>query len=353
MLACVLPWLTTRLPAQNVAPARSAELYDTAAFDGAQRALKAGDLAGAMRGYCRMFERRSEGLWTMSVILLCDPGKVAEYVAMIRNPSPVFVQAKQFQGQWCYRVCAGVTRSRGEAVRWRALLPEKLQAEGPFPVEILRPCEGNPGGAPSEVASPTATVTPTHSDSTPATPKAPPALPELTGATAPLAGVQSPANRAEGETWFQKGLTAQAKGRRREAEEDYRKALEADPGRPEVLNNLGVLYLQQNRYTEAQALFQRALDRAPAYSRAHLNLAGALWGLDDRDHAILEARNAVTLDPTDVSAHLTLASFLLAAGEKAAAGDEARRVLLLDPGNSQAKVFLASAAPAAKPGASP
>ncbi len=352
-MACVIPWLPLRLLAQTTASARSKRLYDTAALDRAQRALKAGDLAGAVQDYCRMFAGRDQGLWTMSVILLCDQGKVAEYAAMIRNPSPVFVQAKEFQGQWCYRVCAGVTRNRGEAMRWRALLPKKLQAEGPFPVQITRPCEESRGIASSvapSAASPGSS--PQLSSDVPAQ-KAPLVLPVLPAPTAPPGAPQSPAKRAEGETWFQKGLTAQAKGRRSEAEEDYRRALDAEPGRPEVLNNLGVIYLQQNRYKEAQALFQTALDRAPAYSRAHLNLAGALWGLDDRDHAILEARNAVTLDPTDVSAHLTLASFLLATGEKAAAAEEARRVLLLDPGNSQAKVFLASAAPAAKPAASP
>jgi len=97
------------------------------------------------------------------------------------------------------------------------------------------------------------------------------------------------------------------------------------------------------------ALFTQAIAQSPAYARAHLNLAGALWGLGRRDEALAEARRAVALDSTAVAAHLTLASFLLAMNMKAEAAEEARRVLLLEPGNAQAKVFL-DAGPATRSG---
>ena len=129
--------------------------------------------------------------------------------------------------------------------------------------------------------------------------------------------------------------------------------MEAEPNRPEVLNNLGVLYLRENRFDKAKLLFDQALQYSPAYARAHLNLAGALWGLGDRDAATMEARKAVALDATDVSGHLTLASFLLAQDEKDQAAAEARRALLLEPNNAQAKALLSALAPPNSPGSKP
>jgi tetratricopeptide (TPR) repeat protein len=174
---------------------------------------------------------------------------------------------------------------------------------------------------------------------------APPFIPPQASAAHPAAAevpvsIPDAGHRAEGEAWFQQGLSAQSKGQRARAVECYQRALAADPDRPEVLNNLGVLSLEQNRFDEARALFIRAIAQSPAYARAHLNLAGALWGLGRRDEALAEARQAVTMDPTAVTAHLTLASFLLAMNMRAEAAEEARRVLALEPGNEQARVFL-------------
>ena len=149
--------------------------------------------------------------------------------------------------------------------------------------------------------------------------------------------------RKEAEVWFQKGTSAYHKGQRQEAERCYRQALVADPGKPEVLNNLGILYLEQNRYAEARDLFEGAISKSPGYARAHLNLAGALWGLNQKDRAIQEAREATVLDGKDVSAHMTLASFMLATDRKKEAAQEARTALALEPDNLQAKVFLEQA----------
>ncbi len=122
----------------------------------------------------------------------------------------------------------------------------------------------------------------------------------------------------------------------------YLRSLKADPGRAEVLNNLGVLYLKEGDYRRAKPLFEQALKRSPGYAAAHLNLAGALWGLGEKDEAVLQAREAVELDQNDVNGYLTLASFYLSLGNKPAARDAANRVLLLDPKNEQARVFLSA-----------
>lgn len=316
-------------------------LYDAEAWKRGEAALHSGDMEGAIRSYCEMFAGRSEGtIWTLSAMLMCDASQVARYAGSIRSPLPVFVQLRIYQGRPCYRICAGLTKDRNEAVRWRTLLPQELLAEGPFPVPAVADCTPSSvpkGQSPApEVMSPA----PALVEQPPLPPVAPPVASEGAAITVPDSN-----HRAEGEVWFQKGLAAQSRGQRALAAECYQSALRADPERPEVLNNLGILSLQENRFTEAQRLFNRALAKSPSYGRAHLNLAGALWGLGRRDEAVAEARKAVALDPKDVSAHLTLASFLLTQNLKAEASEEARRALLLDPGNEQAKVFLGTSAP--------
>lgn len=315
-------------------------LYDTGAYNRGVAALKSGDMEEALRNYCDMFAGRAEGtLWTLSAMLVCEASQVAPYVASIPRPLPVFVQQRIFQGKTCYRICTGVTKDRNEAVRWRALLPQQLQAEGPFPVPVVVPCLSPPSPPGQDLATNAALAAPaTVEQRLPAL-----AAPPANAGELPAAGLDAH-HRTEGEVWFQKGLEAQSKGQRARAVECYQSALKADPDRPEVLNNLGILWLQENRYEEARTLFDRALVKAPSYARAHLNLAGALWGQGLHGEALAEARKAVALDPKDVSAHLTLASFLLAQGLKAEASEEARRALLLDPSNEQAKIFLSTVA---------
>jgi hypothetical protein len=322
-------------------------LYDPAVYERGGEALRSGDVEGALRNYCSMFSGRSgDTLWTLSAILVCDPSQLASFVASIDHPLPVFVQVRTYQGKTCYRICAGVTRDRNEVVRWRTLLPQRLLAEGPFPVPILLPCPSIPAiprqdlaGAPALPSAESSVIPPPALAAHPPVAEVPVSIPDA-------------GHRAEGEAWFQKGLSAQSKGQRARAVECYQRALAVDPDRPEVLNNLGVLSLEQSHYEEARVLFTRAIAQSPAYARAHLNLAGALWGLDRRQEALAEAREALAMDPTAVSAHLTLASFLLAMNMKAEAAEEARRVLLLEPGNAQAKVFLnaGAAPPAGEPG---
>lgn len=332
LAACT--WLSLPALAQR-------SLYDAKALEHGEAALRAGNMDRALRSYCEMFEGKSEGtLWTLSAMLVCEASQVASYAASIQRPLPVFVQVRVYQGRPCYRICAGVTRDRNEAVRWRALLPKDLLAEGPFPVPVTVPCSPLPPAPESDLAAKTTSPPPPPAQQPPLRQLAP-----VNGPGGSTVTVPESDHRTEGEAWFRKGLEAQAKGQRARAAECYRSALEADPDRPEVLNNLGILSLQDNRYDEARTLFERAVAKSPSYARAHLNLAGALWGLGQRSEAIAEARRAVGLDAKDVSAHLTLASFLLAQNLNAEASEEARRALLLDPGNEQAKVFLGTGAP--------
>jgi hypothetical protein len=367
-------------------------IYAPLIYQEAREALLAGDLPGALEGFCRMVLRpKGESVWTVSVVLLCDPAEIPQALREIREPQPVFVVKRIYEGRTCFRVCAGLTTDRREAVAMKVKLPEIFKTAGPFPVEVPTPCDpALPGAArpaksaPAQPLSAQTPLKPVIVESPPvATPVGPP-RPEVielkpvppppapiadpatgvTGATAPNRGTSPfvqppltsgpglppsspnagtpppPVRNPEAEAWFQKGLTAYNLGDKKLAESSYRSCLELAPDKPEALTNLGILYIEEKKYKEARTLFETALSKTPGYSRAHLGQAGALWGLDEYREAIEEARSAVNLDSHDVSAHLTLASFLRAVGQEEEAMKEARLVLLMEPNNQKAMEFL-------------
>jgi len=332
------------LAAWAAPPGKGRPLYDAGAYARGREALARGEVAAAAAAFCGMLPAEEEGnLYTLSVVFLCRPENVPGEAARLSGVEPVFVEAVEYRGQTCYRLCAGLSRTRDGLAGLKRRLPEEIRALHPFIVALERPCQrvASPPPSPPPAAPAPPENRQAAAEEAPApAPHSPPAvLPPLP----PPATELSPPGEKEAEAWFRKGVAAYNQGRRQEAESCYREALRADPSKPEVLNNLGVLRLEEKRYEEARDLFRRALVRAPRYARARLNLAGAQWALGERDGAVEEALRASELDPQDVATHLTLASFYLALGKKTEARAEAQRALALDPGNEQAQVFAAAA----------
>ena len=344
------PALAVFLAALSTPAARAAgPSYDPSVYVAGREALVRGDADGAISAFCSMLRPEvGKPLYTVSVVLLCHRENLRGEFSKLSTVAPVFVQEVPYKGQTCYRVCAGLSSSKGDLRAVLERLPPETLALHPFVTAVAWPCgaptsergEGaeteergsGPESAPGAPASvPGPRVAPSGPSPGPQVPAPPRTFPE------------AHASAASSETWFRKGLAAYAQGRRGEAEACYRKALEVLPGRPEVLNNLGVLCLEDRRLEEARGLFEEALGRTPAYGRARLNLAGALWGLGREPEALEEALRAAELDPKDPAAHLTLASFYLARGEKVEALAEAEKVLALDPSNERAQVFAAAA----------
>jgi protein O-GlcNAc transferase len=82
-----------------------------------------------------------------------------------------------------------------------------------------------------------------------------------------------------------------------EAEQAFRRAIQADPSYAEAHNNLGVLLERQGRLAEAASEFQKALQIQPSYRQAHFNL-GRIWVNQGRyPEAIGEFQK--TLSPVD------------------------------------------------------
>ncbi len=111
---------------------------------------------------------------------------------------------------------------------------------------------------------------------------------------------------------IQNGDTAGAAGA-------VKRLLERFPGDPVLYNFRGVIEAQKGEYRRAEASFQKAVELAPAYRGAYLNL-GRLY----QEHADLDpeaVRKAVTvyrrvleLDPASPEAHYQLAVLLQAQG---------------------------------------
>lgn len=400
------PVLEVLTPSPAAVPAALRELGARPAYKEAHRLLAAGELARAVESFCLAVDEEPLGAWSLSIVLICEPKAVAAQVASLRAAvqEPVFVLPKRYNDALCYRLCIGTGPGRRQATLLRSLLPNEWAKASPFPFPLRGVCDqiekpepvsvavespkAIAGGPPvavlpvSPTPAPAAVAPSTERESIvlPAAPVPEPATvqpsadvakeaatalsnpephieapvssapqmaalapPEVIPHSPPEKGAQLDYDPIQGEAWFQKGLAAQAKGQMGEAIEAYEQALNSQPEKPEVLNNLGVLYLQQNEFAAAKDLLYRAVSAAPGYGRARLNLSGALWGLGEHDAAVKQAQAACFLLGGDANAHLTLASFLSAVGRKSEAIAEAKVVLALEPGNRQAEQLISEA----------
>lgn len=90
------------------------------------------------------------------------------------------------------------------------------------------------------------------------------------------------------------------------AEENYLKAITANPRFVYAHNNLGLLYEQTNRLEKAEAIYKEALSQVPDYNFARLNLGTLLQGQGRLDEAAVLYREALRFEPDNAWAHLYL-----------------------------------------------
>jgi tetratricopeptide (TPR) repeat protein len=106
-----------------------------------------------------------------------------------------------------------------------------------------------------------------------------------------------------GSVYFNKGNPAAA-------EREWDQALAAGPRSVFTLVDFGLLRQRQQRYTESQQFFERAIRIRPDYMDAHLLYAEMLESIDRDAEADWQYRLAVTLDPYASNAHLAYGQFL-------------------------------------------
>jgi len=88
----------------------------------------------------------------------------------------------------------------------------------------------------------------------------------------------------------------QKNGRLREARRLYQRTLALDPQNVQAVNNIGVTYLQEKNFTEAQKNFEDAMRLQPDYVDPYYNLACLYAIQGDTRKGLDYLRRAVSLD---------------------------------------------------------
>jgi Tfp pilus assembly protein PilF len=124
------------------------------------------------------------------------------------------------------------------------------------------------------------------------------------------------------------------------AERDLEAAIAADPALADAHHNLGVVYVKEERWPEAEASYRKALELQPDSWLTRENLSRLLVALGRTDEAVAEAQRVVAAADT-ASGRLLLARAYVADGRIAQGCEEFQRALNFNPRNSAVQLELA------------
>ncbi|MEO6394660.1 MAG: tetratricopeptide repeat protein, partial [Devosia sp.] len=134
-----------------------------------------------------------------------------------------------------------------------------------------------------------------------------------------------------------------ARGLTKEAEQEYRNALEAEPRAPDILNNLAALIGESGRHQEALELCDRGLISAPGHSRLLLNRARQKLALGQFEAAGVDIEALLALAPAMYEAHNLKGELLARQSKWALAIDAFKQALELSGNDRQVRINLGSA----------
>lgn len=150
------------------------------------------------------------------------------------------------------------------------------------------------------------------------------------------------------QVWPRKGEIYLALGRYVHAEQAFERAVETDPANAELLNDLGVAVLYQNRIHPALNLFETVLEVDAAFAPAHFNRALAFLVLDEYEAAEREIDAYLELRTDDPAALKEKAYLQAARADYEGARETLRRALVEAP--EWAALYIDAAAVAALQG---
>jgi tetratricopeptide (TPR) repeat protein len=133
------------------------------------------------------------------------------------------------------------------------------------------------------------------------------------------------------------GEVYRVQGRFAEAEQEYRRQIQAEPDRPLLRNELGIALIGQRRFKEALQEFSEAIRIDPAYAMAYANRGVVNVELHQLDDAVRDFRTALELEPKNSGFHAKLGFAWFQLGRIDDAIAEYDEALRLDPGNEQAR----------------
>ena len=102
------------------------------------------------------------------------------------------------------------------------------------------------------------------------------------------------------------GMALRASGRPEEARERFQRAIDTDPGSPNGYNQLGLLYLEQQKWDEAVENFSQAIRLSPQWSNYYYNLGRAFSGAGKHNEASNAMKKADEIYKSHPKARLEL-----------------------------------------------
>jgi protein O-mannosyl-transferase len=111
------------------------------------------------------------------------------------------------------------------------------------------------------------------------------------------------------------------------AEREWREALRLAPDHPIALNDMGLLYTRQKRYSEAVEYFEKAIQVKPNFTDAHMFLGACYQDMGKNNLAEKEYRAAVEISPLNVRARNYLGKLYVSERRASEAEEEYRRSL--------------------------
>jgi len=132
------------------------------------------------------------------------------------------------------------------------------------------------------------------------------------------------------------GLAQKHLGQFEQAQQSMMASLAINPAQPNVLNNLGGLFLRRGEYHNARRCFEKTLVFSHENKEALRNLAIALRALGDLSGAEQAARKALAVDPKFAAARVTLGQILLEQGKAETAIAELQTAASDQPASAEA-----------------
>ncbi|MDG2473887.1 MAG: tetratricopeptide repeat protein [Paracoccaceae bacterium] len=132
------------------------------------------------------------------------------------------------------------------------------------------------------------------------------------------------------------GVTLKVLGRLDEAEESYKKTIALKPDYAEAHYNLGITLKELGRLEDSEESFAQAIALKPDHAEAHSNLGNALQELHKLDEAEASYRQAIAVKPDYAEAHSNLGVMLKARGKLDEAESSYRQAIAAKPDYAEA-----------------
>ena len=141
------------------------------------------------------------------------------------------------------------------------------------------------------------------------------------------------AAREKSRKFYQAGLQAQYKGDTHTAEIFYNKALEEVEHHMDAMINLSALYVQQERYDEAEEILAEILEIEPTNSKGLVNMGVVNLYRDNESRAAAQFEAALAANPLEENALVNLAYLAEKNSDYVSTEAYYRQLLQISPGN--------------------